>query len=503
MKITIIGSGYVGLVTACCLADAGHHVTCIDHDTSKTTALAAGHLPFHEPELDELLRRGLDHGRLSFHHRICTLTVSHADLVLLAVGTPADQQGTVNLDSLLASAAALGDCVNRPSMVVIKSTVPPGTGERIEVMLNASGRRTQDCGPGFPDDYVHVVSNPEFLAEGHAVRDFLHPERIVIGTSDAHCRQIMSDLYAPFSENGSRLLFMDRRSAEFAKYACNAMLAARISLINELAALADSQRACIAEICRVLKTDPRIGPDYLDPGIGYGGSCLPKDLQALITMARASGQPADMLCSTQRVNTRQVPLLLDTMRACLGGLTGRRIAVWGLSFKPGTDDVRAAPSLALVRGLIGAGARVAAYDPVATASARRALGNIPVYFGMSAFEVCHDAHALVVMTEWDEFRQCDMAALAHVMPGGAVFDARRIYDPATLGGYGLRHIRPHQPRTATTTEDTISSRSGGAQNTEMYVQGHPETRHAAATADGGGPASYPAAVTSGRRPAKA
>ena len=434
MNVVIIGAGYVGLVTGCCLAEAGNRVVCVDHDAEKLAGLRSGRLPFHEPELVTILGEQLASGRLLFEDSVAR-AMPNADLAFLAVGTPSQTDGSANLENLLRCANELAATAFSDCMVVVKSTVPVGTGDRLEALLNEK----RDQHSGHPR--IRVVSNPEFLAEGRAVQDFRHPDRIVIGANDAGSAAALAQLYAPFDVDGKRLMFMDRRSAEFAKYACNAMLAARISMINELAGLASGFGADIEAVCGVLKGDPRIGGSYLHPGVGYGGSCLPKDLSALITCAKTIGEPADMLCSTQRVNNRQGRRLLEFIREYFRGeLRGKRIAIWGLSFKPATDDVRAAPSLALIRGLLNEGALVSAYDPVAMKAASLALGATPVVFGASAMSVCEGADALVLMTEWDEFKAPDFKALAMCMQGSMVFDARNLYQGSMLRQYGLQHF---------------------------------------------------------------
>jgi UDPglucose 6-dehydrogenase len=434
-------------------------VICVDHDEQKVAALKGGRLPFYEPELSGILHTQLNAGRLYFETSIAR-AMPKADLVFLAIGTPAQADGSPNLDNLLRcvhelSATAFGDCI-----VVVKSTVPVGTGDRIESLLNEN----RALCAGHPR--VRVASNPEFLAEGRAVRDFRHPDRIVIGANDSVSASVLAQLYSAFDPQGERLMSMDRRSAEFAKYACNAMLAARISMVNELAALAGSMGADIDAICKVLKGDPRIGASYLHPGVGYGGSCLPKDLRALINTAQRIGEPADMLRSVQRVNQRQVRRLLGAIHQHFAGeLKGKRIAVWGLSFKPGTDDMRAAPSLALIRRLLDEGASVFAYDPVAMNAARLALGNVPVTFGQSALGVCEDADALVLMTEWDEFKAPEFAALAARMRGSMIFDARSIYRAATLREYGLSHYQLGECRLRHTSAESLSLGSAASHQT--------------------------------------
>ncbi|MCQ9617210.1 UDP-glucose/GDP-mannose dehydrogenase family protein [Paenalcaligenes niemegkensis] len=435
MNVVVIGSGYVGLVTGCCLAEAGNTVVCVDHDAQKVAALSAYRVPFHEPQLAGILEAQLKTGRLTFERSIKE-AMTKADVVFLAVGTPSNTDGSANLDNLLGCANELAKTICGDCIIVIKSTVPVGTGDRIEQIFNKSGHLRA------AQFKIGVVSNPEFLAEGRAVQDFRHPDRIVIGSNDSYSFSILARLYAPFDSDGLRLVLMDRRSAEFAKYACNSMLAARISMINELSILAGALGADISSICQVLKGDPRIGGSYLHPGIGYGGSCLPKDLSALIDLAQNVGEPAYMLRSIQMVNTCQKQRLLQAVRNHFNGhLSAKNIAIWGLSFKPDTDDVRAAPSLSLIRSLLDEGAVVKAYDPVAQSSAQVELGRLEVEFGESALAVCEEADALVVMTEWEEFKAPDWNALAQTMRGKIVFDARALYTTATLQQYGLQHYR--------------------------------------------------------------
>ena len=479
MNIVVVGSGYVGLVTGCCLAEAGSHVTCVDHDERKVALLLEGRVPFHEPGLDDILHAQLRAGRLRFETRIAR-AMQGADIVFLAVGTPPQEDGNANLDNLLRcthelAATAFEDCV-----VVIKSTVPVGTGDSVEAILNDGRRRY----PGQPR--LSVVSNPEFLAEGRAVQDFRHPARVVIGTSDRQAAETLKSLYAPFVASDDQLMVMDRRSAEFAKYACNAMLAARISMVNELAGLAGGLGADIRQICRVVGSDTRIGASYLQPGAGYGGSCLPKDLHALIHAAKRIGHPAELLQGVQGVNERQRDRLFELIRARFDGkLSGRRIAVWGLSFKPRTDDIRAAPSLTLIRRLLSQGAQVFAYDPVANAAAAADLEADSLapsvgalQFGETAQLVCEGADALVLMTEWDEFREPDFERLASVMKGRAIFDARGCYDGEALAARGFEHH--HLAQAA--PEVRYSS-----QSMRMSAAGLPRTESSASSPDVSGP----------------
>ncbi len=433
MKLVVIGTGYVGLVTGCCLAEAGNQVICVDHDAHKLALLQSGRAPFHEPGLEEVLATQLRAGRLRFESSIGR-AMPGAECAFLAVGTPPQHDGNANLENLLHCVQELSDTAFGDCLIIIKSTVPVGTADRIDALLNAARPGVE----GRPQ--VRVASNPEFLAEGRALQDFRQPERIVIGTEDEHAAALLERLYKPFNKDGRRLLKMDRRSAEFAKYACNAMLAARISMVNELAGIAGGLGANMAQVLSVLRSDPRIGSAYLQPGVGYGGSCLPKDLQALIHLAHSVDEPAHMLHGVRKVNLQQVERMLHAIRRHFeGGLEGKRIAIWGLSFKPGTDDVRASPSLALIKKLVDEGALIQAYDPVANHAAQDALGTTRISVYDDALAACRQADALAVMTEWEEFKAQDMEAVAACLQGGAIFDGRGIYDATQLRAHGLAH----------------------------------------------------------------
>lgn len=429
MKVVIVGTGYVGLVTGCCLAEAGHRVTCVDHDADKLAQLRAGKVPFFEPKLGPLLAEQMAAGTLTFADHLDE-AATRADVIFLAVGTPPLADGRSDLENLYRCAHDLLQCCVNECIVVIKSTVPVGTCDELESFLNThSAARSVR---------IKVASNPEFLAEGRAVDDFRHPDRIVIGTDDIQVASTLASLYKSFDEDGSRIMVIDRRSAEFAKYACNAMLAARISMINELARIAADVGADVKSVCRVIQRDPRIGASYLHAGVGYGGSCLPKDLLALIHLARQLGEPSELLMSVQHTNRQQLERLANAIRTYFDdGLRDKRIAIWGLSFKPNTDDVREAPALALIPRLLEEGAHVHAYDPVAREPAKRAIEDPRLHFGESALQVCEDADALVVMTEWDEFDRMDFAPVARLMRGRIVFDARGIYMQRSLQQYGL------------------------------------------------------------------
>lgn len=443
MKIAIIGTGYVGLVTGACLAEQGHEVICVDRDQKKINRLKQGVVPFFEPGLPELVKQCVSRNTLKFTHLLSCATPG-ADVVFVAVGTPPGPDGAPDLQGLDNCMAQLVDQLHDDVVVAVKSTVPPGTCERLQQLFDAATDRR-----GTPAQ-ITVVSNPEFLSEGRAIENFRYPERIVVGTSDPGARLIMQRLYQPFDPSGTRSLFMGTRSAELAKYACNAMLAARVSMVNEIARIAGCTGADVADVCAVMRSDPRIGPHYLEAGVGYGGSCLPKDLRALMHTARDHGAQAPLLAGIEQSNEAQARLLAMTIERCLGGLLRqRRVAVWGLAFKPDTDDTRAAPSLVLIRHLLQAGARVHAYDPAAMPAASCELSHPRLVFASSALAACEDADVLVVMTQWDQFAEPDFAALAQAMRGDIVVDGRQIYQPDVLSGHGLRHLLPWQGYDAT------------------------------------------------------
>lgn len=436
MKVAIVGTGYVGLVTGACFAEAGNEVVCVDSNEDKVQCMRTGRLAFYEPGLKELVGPLQATGRLSFTSRLAE-GCRDARVVFLAVGTPSNADGCADIASLLACTAELAAALVAPCLVIVKSTAPVGTCERLQQLLD---ERLDQRGTGWR---VEVASNPEFLAEGRAVEDFRHPSRIVIGAASDTAIQTLRSLYEPFDPESTRTLLMDVRSAEFAKYACNAMLAARVSLINELAGIAARLGADIQPVCRVLQTDPRIGGQYLQPGAGFGGSCLPKDLRALIRMAQDQHEPASLLRSVEQVNQRQIKLLFDAIATHLGGdVRGRCIAIWGLAFKPGTDDVREAPSLALVRQLLSAGAKVRGYDPVAMPAVESLLASPGLTLAETARQALKGADVLAVMTEWDEFRQPDFKAMAAMLTARAVFDARHLYRRSEVTQAGLQHYRP-------------------------------------------------------------
>lgn len=435
MKVTVIGTGYVGLVTGACLADVGNDVLCIDIDEGKVQRLRAGEVPIHEPGLDVIVARGAKAGRLGFSSSYAD-AVAHADLIFIAVGTPSGEDGSADLSHVLACARDIGRRVERDTLVVLKSTVPVGTGDKVRAALNEElARRGTSV-------TVLTASNPEFLKEGFAVEDFMRPDRIIVGVDDPRAAEMMRVLYAPFNRNRDRIQVMDVRSAEFTKYAANAMLAVRISFMNEMANMADKLGVDIEHVRRGIGSDPRIGPHFLYAGAGFGGSCFPKDLRALVHTAEQIDEPAEVLRSATTANLRQRRLLGEKIRRFFGGdVKGKTVALWGLAFKANTDDMREASSLAVIDVLTAAGARVRAYDPVAVDNARVLVGrNGAVEFAASARDAVEGADVLAVITEWLEFRSPDFAWLATRLRARAVFDGRNLYDPATVRAAGLEYF---------------------------------------------------------------
>ena len=434
MKITVVGSGYVGLVTGACLADVGNDVLCVDIDTKKIDLLRSGGIPIYEPGLQELVRTNVQAGRLAFTTEVA-LGAHHGLVQFIAVGTPPGEDGSADLQYVLAAASAIGHHMADYCVVVNKSTVPVGTADRVRQAvgsaLDARGVETK----------FTVVSNPEFLKEGSAIADFMRPDRIVIGSDDVRATEIMRQLYAPFERNHGKLMAMDVRSAELTKYAANAMLATRISFMNELALLAERVGADIDNVRRGIGADPRIGTHFLYAGCGYGGSCFPKDVQALIRTAEQAGSPLHLLPAVEQANERQKRILADKIVRRLGSdLTGQRLAVWGLAFKPNTDDMRQAPSLVLIDELLERGAAVCAYDPAAVHEAARVLGARPkLSFATSAMEAAEGADALAIVTEWKEFRSPDLQRLRTVMRQALVFDGRNIFDPSQARAAGFEY----------------------------------------------------------------
>jgi len=433
MKITVIGTGYVGLVTGACLAEMGNQVVCLDRDPERIAALQNGQLPIHEPGLLDLVLRNARGGRLAFTADV-DRAVAHGRVQFIAVGTPAGEDGAADLQQVLAAARAIAERMQEPRLIVNKSTVPVGTADRVRAAVTQVLQAR-----GLPDLAFSVASNPEFLKEGSAVQDFMRPDRVIVGAGDEPSAQTLRQLYAPFMRNRDRFILMDVRSAEFAKYAANAMLATRISFMNELALLAEKLGADIEQVRTGIGTDPRIGTHFLYAGTGYGGSCFPKDVKALVHTAREAGQELRILQAVEAVNERQKQVLVDKIVTRFGpDLRGRRFALWGLAFKPGTDDMREAPSLTIIERLLALGAEVAAYDPVALAQARIALGErAGLRLLDQADAVLEGADALVIVTEWKEFRSPDFAHLAATLRQPVVFDGRNLFEPTEMQALGI------------------------------------------------------------------
>ncbi len=431
----MIGTGYVGLVTGACFAEVGNDVLCLDVDARKIDILNAGGVPIHEPGLEAMIRRNVAAGRLRFTTDI-DAAVAHGTLQFIAVGTPPDEDGSADMQYVLAAARNIGSRMTEYKIVVDKSTVPVGTADRVRETIAAElAARGSDLG-------FAVVSNPEVLKEGAAVEDFMRPDRVVIGASDERAITAMRAVYAPFQRNHERLLVMDVRSAELTKYAANAMLATRISFMNELANLADGLGADIEHVRQGIGSDSRIGYYFLYPGVGYGGSCFPKDVKALQHTATELGRPLRILDAVEAVNEAQKLRLVEKIVARMGeNLAGRTFALWGLAFKPNTDDMREAPALEIVAALAARGARVVAYDPVAMTEAKRVFGAAPhVAYASSPMAALAGADALVVVTEWKEFRSPDFDAIRAQLKSPLVFDGRNLYDPAQVRAAGLEYF---------------------------------------------------------------
>ncbi|HXU66923.1 MAG TPA: UDP-glucose/GDP-mannose dehydrogenase family protein [Casimicrobiaceae bacterium] len=435
MKITMIGTGYVGLVTGACLAEVGNDVLCLDVDARKIDILESGGVPIHEPGLEPMIRRNVAAGRLRFTTDV-DAAVGHATVQFIAVGTPPDEDGSADMQYVLQAARNIGRRMTQWTLIVDKSTVPVGTADRVRAEIAG-----ELAARGVDLPYA-VASNPEFLKEGAAVDDFMKPDRVVIGADNERAIAILRNIYAPFQRNRERLLVMDLRSAELTKYAANAMLATRISFMNELANLAEKLGADVESVRQGIGSDPRIGWHFLYPGVGYGGSCFPKDVRALQHAARRAGTPLKVLGAVEAANDAQKKILVDKIVARFGGdLSGRRFAVWGLSFKPNTDDMREAPSRVVIESLAQLGATISAYDPVAMDEAKRLLGDTPrLTFAGNPLDACDGADALVVVTEWKEFRSPDFEMLHRRMKQPLIFDGRNLYEPDVVRSAGFEHV---------------------------------------------------------------
>ena len=447
MKVSIFGSGYVGLVSGACLADAGNHVLCVDINPARIDMLNRGEVPIHEPGLDVLIRRNREAGRLEFTTDPAR-AVDHGLFQLIAVGTPPDEDGSADLRHVLTVARSIGEHLTRYAIVVTKSTVPVGTADQVrqqvQSMIGARNAAVE----------FDMVSNPEFLKEGAAIEDFMRPDRVIVGTDNPRTTELIRALYEPFTRNHDRLIVMDIRSAELTKYAANAMLATKISFMNELAGVAERVGADIEKVRIGIGSDPRIGYSFIYPGVGYGGSCFPKDVKALIHSASRVGHNAELLRAVEAVNERQKHVLIAKVRQHFtDGLDGKIFALWGLAFKPNTDDMRQAPSLVIIDALLRAGAGVRAYDPVAANEARRLFAAHPMtqqlVFCKDAYEAAHGADALLIATEWKEFRSPDFARLKSLLRQPVIFDGRNLYEPALMERMGLYYVavgRGRRPR---------------------------------------------------------
>jgi len=438
MNVTVIGTGYVGLVTGACLADAGNSVFCLDLDAKKIERLNRGEIPIFEPGLEAIVKRNEAAGRLRFSTDIAA-SVAHGEIQLIAVGTPPGEDGSADLQHVTAAARNIGRHMDGYKVVVTKSTVPVGTADKVKHSIIEEQKKRSERGIRGND--FTVVSNPEFLKEGAAVEDFMRPDRIIIGADDPRAITMLRQLYAPFQRNRERIIVMSVRSAELTKYAANAMLATRISFMNEVANLAEAIGADIEEVRRGIGSDPRIGYQFLYAGAGFGGSCFPKDVKALKRTAEEAGRPLKLVKAVEDVNEAQKHVLADKIRARFGdNLRGKRIALWGLAFKANTDDMREAPSLALIDDLVGAGATVSAYDPAAGDEAKRIFADSrSVTIAPSATDVLAGADALAIVTEWQEFRSPDFAAIKKALKTPAIFDGRNLYDPAALKAQGVEY----------------------------------------------------------------
>ena len=435
MKITIIGSGYVGLVSGTCLAEVGNHVMCCDVDKQKIATLNAGEVPIFEPGLKELIAKNVAAGRLFFTDDL-NQAISFGTAQFIAVGTPPDEDGSADLSYVLSAAQSIGKCMNDYKIIVDKSTVPVGTSQKVK---QAIGEELKKRGASIP---FGVVSNPEFLKEGAAIDDFMRPDRIIIGSDDEHALNLMRQIYAPFQRNHERIIATDLQSAELIKYASNAMLATRISFMNELANLAEKLGADIELVRRGMGADPRIGYHFLYPGCGYGGSCFPKDVKALIHTAKNVGIDLEVLSAVELANAKQKHVLTQKIIQRFGeNLNGKNFALWGLAFKPNTDDMREAPSRVLIKDLLEKGANISVYDPVAMREARRVFGENPrIIYALNPMDAAQNKEALVIVTEWKEFRSPDFEVLKTTLKNPVIFDGRNLYDPVFLRNAGFEYF---------------------------------------------------------------
>ncbi|HZI28401.1 MAG TPA: UDP-glucose/GDP-mannose dehydrogenase family protein [Gemmatimonadaceae bacterium] len=427
MNISVIGTGYVGLVVGACLAETGNDVVCADTDAGKIEGLQRNVLPIYEPGLDTLVERNQQQGRLKFTTDVAS-AIQRADVVFIAVGTPPDEDGSADLRHVLNVAETIGQHMGRELVIVTKSTVPVGTAAKVGAAVAKHAKLP-----------FHLCSNPEFLKEGAAVDDFMKPDRVVLGVESDEARSVMAELYAPFVRTGKPIIFMDIPSAEMTKYAANAMLATRISFMNEIAALCERVGANVDQVRKGVGTDARIGPSFLFPGPGYGGSCFPKDVKALVQTARQCETPLLVLEAVESANNRQKQKLFEKLSETLNGdLSGSTIAVWGLSFKPNTDDMRESPSLDLIESVLAAGAKVVAHDPAAMEEARRRLDD-RISYAPTNYDALNGADALVIVTDWNEYRHPDFVRIKDTLRKPIVIDGRNLYSPEKLAKLGFTY----------------------------------------------------------------
>jgi UDPglucose 6-dehydrogenase len=432
MKIAVVGSGYVGLVAGACLAENGNEVVCVDKDPVKIRLLQRGKIPIYEPGLEELVRRNRSEKRLTFTTAL-ERGVRSAQIIFIAVGTPTGEDGSADLQHVLAVARDTARAMNGYKVIVNKSTVPVGTAAKVREVI-----RRETTHP------FSVVSNPEFLKQGAAIEDFMKPDRVVIGAEDPRGAELMKELYSPFTRTGAPIMLMDCASAELCKYAANAMLATRISFMNEVANVCETVGADVDQVRRAVAADRRIGPSFLFPGIGYGGSCFPKDVKAMLRFAAEKNYKFAILDAVEAVNERQKVRLLAKVQSQLGSLKGKQIALWGLAFKPRTDDMREAPSVPLIHGLLGAGASVQVYDPEAMKVARSIFAS-KISYADNSYAALTGADALVIVTEWNEFREPDFARMRKLMRNPIIFDGRNLYNPEQIRAHGFTYISIGRP----------------------------------------------------------
>lgn len=434
MQILVLGTGYVGLVLGACLSETGNDVVCADIDAEKIARLTTNDIPIYEPGLDRLVQHNQDQKRLQFTTDVAA-AAAKAEVVFLAVGTPPDEDGSADLRHVLAAAETVAKHLKRETVVITKSTVPVGTASKVAAVLALHAKVP-----------FHVCSNPEFMKEGDAVEDFMRPDRVVLGVESDFARSVLAELYAPFVRTGKPILFMDIASAEMTKYAANAMLATRISFMNEIAMLCESVGANVDNVRRGIGSDSRIGPAFLFPGPGYGGSCFPKDVQALLHTARIQKIPLSVVSAVEAANERQKNVMFNRLSTAIGdSVKDTHVAVWGLSFKPQTDDLRASPALTLIDALLDAGARVTAHDPVSMPQAEKIYGD-RVTFAPSNFEALEGAHALAIATDWNEYRHPDFVRMRDTMTGRVIVDGRNLYNPSKMLALGFAYHSIGRPQ---------------------------------------------------------